>query len=73
MNDEALREELDLVEEFQSGEALRETSLKQKIGMRHDAKVIRREFEVDSLVLRRNHKDSNEGKLAVIWECPYHI
>ena len=73
MNDVALREELDLVEEIRTGEALREASLKQKISMRYDARVIRREFEVGSLVLKRNRKESREGKLATNWEGPYHI
>ena len=40
MNDVTLREELDLVEEIRTGAALREASLKQKIAMRYDAKVI---------------------------------
>ncbi|MCH82123.1 hypothetical protein A2U01_0002920 [Trifolium medium] len=39
MNDEALREELDLLEEIRTGASLREATLKQKIGARHDAKV----------------------------------
>ena len=72
-NKESLREELDLVEEVRSGAALREASLKQKIAIRHDAKVIRRDFEVGSLILRRNHKDSREGKLAANWEGPYRV
>ncbi|KAI5424092.1 hypothetical protein KIW84_030345 [Lathyrus oleraceus] len=41
MNDETLRAELDLVEEIRSEAALRETTLKQKIALRHDAKVIK--------------------------------
>ena len=41
MNKVALREELDLVEEIRIGAALREASLKQKIAMRYNAKVIR--------------------------------
>jgi hypothetical protein len=73
MNDEAMREELDLVEEIRSGAALREASLKQKIALRHDAKVIRREFQIGSLVLSRNQKDSREGKLAANWEGPYRV
>ncbi|MCI53138.1 hypothetical protein A2U01_0074384, partial [Trifolium medium] len=56
MNDEALREELDLIEEIRTGACLREAILKQKIAVRHDAKVIKRNFEVGSLVLRRNAK-----------------
>ncbi|MCI94402.1 hypothetical protein A2U01_0115700, partial [Trifolium medium] len=38
MNDEALREELYLVEKIRTGASLRETTLKQKIAARHDAK-----------------------------------
>ncbi|GAU44271.1 hypothetical protein TSUD_133170 [Trifolium subterraneum] len=58
MNDEAMREELDLVEEIRTAAA------------RHETKVIKRDFEVGSLVLRRNTKDSHEGKLASNWEGP---
>jgi hypothetical protein len=73
MNDEALREELDLVEEIRTGASLKEATLKQKVATRHDTKVIPREFEIDSLVLRRNAKDSHEGKLAPNWEGPYRV
>ncbi|GAU45070.1 hypothetical protein TSUD_85560 [Trifolium subterraneum] len=72
-NDELLREELDLVEELRTGASLREATLKQKIAARHDKRVIKREFEVGSLVLRRNQKDSREGKLAANWEGPYRV
>ncbi|CAJ2662240.1 unnamed protein product [Trifolium pratense] len=71
-NDEALREELDLVEEIRAGASLKEATLKQKIAARHDTKVIKREFEVGSLVLRRN-ADSQDGKLAPNWEGPYRV
>ncbi|GAU22742.1 hypothetical protein TSUD_138660 [Trifolium subterraneum] len=71
INDELLREELDLVEELRTGASLREATLKQKIAARHDKMVIKREFEVGSLILRRNQKDSREGKLAANWEGPY--
>ena len=73
MNDETLRAELDLVEEIRSEAALRETTLKQKIALRHDAKVIKREFQVGTLVLRRNQKNPREGKLAANWEGPYRV
>ncbi|MCI43077.1 hypothetical protein A2U01_0064314, partial [Trifolium medium] len=46
LNNEMLREKLDLLEELRDGAALREASLKQKIAKRHDKKVIKREFEV---------------------------
>ncbi|XP_058741871.1 uncharacterized protein LOC131614279 [Vicia villosa] len=68
VNIEAIREELDLVDEIRTRAALREASLKQKITLRHDSKVIKRKFKVDSLMLKRNHKDSREGKLAAKWE-----
>ncbi|GAU45421.1 hypothetical protein TSUD_182900 [Trifolium subterraneum] len=73
INDELLREELDLIEELRTGASLREATLKQKIDARHDKRVIKREFEVGSLVLRRNQKDSREGKLAANWEGPYRV
>ncbi|MCI12078.1 gag-pol polyprotein [Trifolium medium] len=72
-NHEAIREELDFVDEVREDAALREASLKQKIVARHDKKVIKREFDVGSLVLRRNQKDSHEGKLAMNWEGPYRV
>ncbi|MCH79653.1 RNA-directed DNA polymerase (Reverse transcriptase), partial [Trifolium medium] len=72
-NNEALQEELDLVEELRTAASLREASLKQKIAARHDLKIIKREFDVGSLVLRRNAKDSNHGKLAANWEGPYRV
>ncbi|XP_058724210.1 uncharacterized protein LOC131595762 [Vicia villosa] len=73
LNDEAMREELDMVEEIRAGSALREAKLKQQIALRHNAKVIKREFEIGALVLRRNMKDSREGKLAPNWEGPYRV
>ncbi|CAJ2677123.1 unnamed protein product [Trifolium pratense] len=72
-NHEMLREELDLLEELRDGAALREATLKQKIAKRHDKRVIKREFDVGTLVLRRNQKDSREGKLAANWEGPYRV
>ena len=72
-NHEMLREELDLLEELREGAALREATLKQKIAKRHDKRVIKREFDVGTLVLRRNQKDSREGKLAANWEGPYRV
>ena len=55
------------------GAALREATLKQRVALRHNDKVIKREFEIGSLVLRRNQKDSREGKLAANWEWPYRV
>lgn len=41
--------------------------------MHYDTKVIRREFEVDILVLKRNCKESREGKLTANWGGPYRV
>ncbi|GAU37759.1 hypothetical protein TSUD_102760 [Trifolium subterraneum] len=51
INDELLREELDLVEELRIGASLREATLKQKIAVRHDKRVIKREFESAQLAM----------------------
>jgi hypothetical protein len=50
-----------------------EAALKQKIAARHSKKVIKREFKVGDLVLRRNLKNSEERKLAANWDDPYRI
>jgi len=68
-----LREELEFVDEVRTNASLRETALKQKIAARHDKRVVKREFEVGDLVLWRNQKDSEEGKLAPNWERPYRV
>jgi hypothetical protein len=63
-----LREEVEFVDEVRIGATLREAALKQKIAARHSKKVIKREFDVGDLLLRRNQKDSEEGKLAANWD-----
>jgi len=68
-----LREEVEFVDEVRSEAALRETALKQKIAAHHSKKVIKREFEVGDLILQRNQKDSEEGKLTANWEGPYRV
>ncbi|XP_058762570.1 uncharacterized protein LOC131635951 [Vicia villosa] len=40
LSDEAMREELDMVEEIRTGSSLREAKLKQQIALRHNTKVI---------------------------------
>jgi hypothetical protein len=65
MDNEALREEVDLVEVIRTGASLKEATLKQRVAARYDTKVIPREFEVA--------KDSHEGKLTPNWEGPYRV
>ena len=73
LNDKSLQEELDLVEEIQSGEVIHEAMLKQQITLCYDNKFIKREFQIGNLVLWRNQKDSRDGKLVVNWEGPYRV
>ena len=68
-----LREELEFLDEVRSEAALKEAALKQKVAARYNKRVVPREFEVGDLVLRRNMKNSDEGKLAANWEGPYRI
>ncbi|XP_025679029.1 uncharacterized protein [Arachis hypogaea] len=72
--DEAV--EKDLVEETRNMAHLSETALKQRIALRYNAKVLRRDFGERDLVLRRNDvglPTPGEGKLAANWEGPYRI
>ncbi|XP_072071423.1 uncharacterized protein [Arachis hypogaea] len=68
--------EKDLIEETREMAHLTETALKQRIALRYNAKVLKREFEERDLVLRRNDigvPTPGEGKLAVNWEGPYRV
>ncbi|XP_072078170.1 uncharacterized protein [Arachis hypogaea] len=66
----------DLVDEVREMAHLSEVALKQRIALRYNTKVFRRELEERDLVLRRNDigpPSPGEGKLAANWECPYRI
>ncbi|XP_072076753.1 uncharacterized protein [Arachis hypogaea] len=68
--------EKDLVEETREMARLSETALKQRIALRYNTKVHKRDFEERDLVLRRNDvgvPTPGEGKLAVNWEGPYRV
>ncbi|XP_016196029.1 uncharacterized protein LOC107637096 [Arachis ipaensis] len=68
--------EKDLVEETREMAHLSETALKQRIALRYNTKVLRRDFEERDLVLRCNDvgvPTPGEGKLAANWEGPYRI
>ncbi|XP_072061935.1 uncharacterized protein [Arachis hypogaea] len=68
--------EKDLIEETREMAHLTETALKQRIALRYNAKVLKRDFEEGDLVLRRNDigvPTPGEGKLAVNWEGPYRV
>nr|XP_025611865.1 uncharacterized protein LOC112705241 [Arachis hypogaea] len=68
--------EKDLIDETREMAHLTETVLKQRMALRYNIKVIKREFEPNDLVLRRNDiglPTPGEGKLAANWEGPYRI
>ncbi|XP_025634534.1 uncharacterized protein [Arachis hypogaea] len=65
-----------LIDEAREMAHLTEVALKQRIALRYNTKVLRREFEKDDLVLRRNDIElatHGEGKLAANWEGPYRV
>ena len=75
-NQEILREELDLVDEVRELVRLTEMSRKQRVAQRYNPKVVKREFVVDDLVLRRvsiGLKNAKDGKLEANWEGPYRV
>ncbi|XP_072076843.1 uncharacterized protein [Arachis hypogaea] len=68
--------EKDLVDETREMAHLSETALKQRMTLRYNARVLKREFEQNDLVLRRNDvglPTRGEGKLAANWEGPYRV
>ena len=68
--------EKDLIDETREMAHLSEAALKQRIALRYNARVLRRNFEPNDLVLRRNDVGTptpGEGKLAANWKGPYRI
>ncbi|XP_057718883.1 uncharacterized protein LOC130933315 [Arachis stenosperma] len=68
--------EKDLIDEAREMAHLTETALKQRMALRYNTKVLKREFEPNDLVLRRNDiglPTPGEGKLAANWEGPYKV
>nr|XP_025647465.1 uncharacterized protein LOC112742447 [Arachis hypogaea] len=68
--------EKDLADKAREIAHLSEIALKQRMALRYNSKVLKREFEQNDLVLRRNDiglPTQGEGKLAVNWEGPYRV
>ncbi|XP_015959713.1 uncharacterized protein LOC107483611 [Arachis duranensis] len=68
--------EKDLVDEAREMAHLSKAALKQRMALRYNAKVLRREFEQNDLVLQRNDirmPTHEEGKLAAKWEGPFRV
>ncbi|XP_072056323.1 uncharacterized protein [Arachis hypogaea] len=65
--------EKDLVDEAKEMAHLTEVALKQRMALRYNAKVLKREFEKNDIVLRHNDIEiptQGEGKMAANWEGP---
>ncbi|XP_072064232.1 uncharacterized protein [Arachis hypogaea] len=68
--------EKDLADEAREIAHLSEIALKQRMALRYNTKVLKREFQQNDLVLRRNDiglPTQGEGKLAANWEGPYKV
>ncbi|XP_072081110.1 uncharacterized protein [Arachis hypogaea] len=68
--------EKDLADEAREIAHLSEIALKQRIALRYNSKVLKREFEQNDLVLQRNDirlPTQGEGKLTVNWKGPYRV
>nr|XP_025607768.1 uncharacterized protein LOC112701193 [Arachis hypogaea] len=68
--------EKNLVDEAREMAHLTEVALKQRMTLRYNAKVLKREFGKNDLVLRRNDiglPTQGERKLAANWEGPYRV
>nr|XP_025625070.1 uncharacterized protein LOC112717183 [Arachis hypogaea] len=68
--------EKDLVDETREKAHLSEIALKQRMALRYNTRVLKREFEQNDLVLWRNDiglPTQREGKLALNWKGSYRV
>jgi hypothetical protein len=73
VNEEALQENLDLLEEIREKAHLREFTMKQRVTHKYNTKVMPRSFQKGDLVLKRPMRRDKRGKLAPNWEGPFRI
>ena len=75
-NDEAMRLQLDLVDEFRATAEQRLARYQDRMAKHYNSRVHHRDFQVEDLVLRKvmgTTKDPTQGKLGPNWEGPYRI
>jgi hypothetical protein len=72
-NNEALQENLDLIQELRDKVHFREFVTKQRVGRRYNTRVIPRRFKEGDLVLKRPMGKHKGGKVAANWEGPFRI
>ncbi|GAU30548.1 hypothetical protein TSUD_65580 [Trifolium subterraneum] len=73
VNSEALKENLDLLDEVREAAHFREFTVKQRASRKYNTRVMAREFREGDLVLKRPMGRDKGGKLAPNWEGPYRI
>jgi hypothetical protein len=73
VNEEALQENLDLLEDVRENAHFREFAMKQRVSHKYNTKVIPRSFREGDLVLKRPMGRDKGGKLAPNWEGPFRI
>ena len=75
-NDEAMRLQLDLVDEVRATTEQRLARYQNLMAKHYNSRVRHRDFQVEDLVLRKVTgaiRDPSEGKLGPNWEGPYRI
>ncbi|GKC56653.1 reverse transcriptase domain-containing protein [Tanacetum coccineum] len=74
-NEEALRMNLNLLEERREIATIREARRKQQVEKYYNQRVHHKQFKVGEFVLRKNElsKAENTGKLGPKWEGPYEV
>ncbi|RDX97191.1 hypothetical protein CR513_20066, partial [Mucuna pruriens] len=72
-NEEELRANLDLLQEVREIVHINEYAAKARVARRHGQRIIRRDFEVKGLVLRRATQRVENNKLMPNWEGPFRI
>ena len=75
-NDEAMRLQLDLVDEIKAAAKQRLTRYQDRMAKHYNSRVRHRDFQVGDLVLRKVMgvaKDPTQGKLGPNWEGPYRV
>jgi len=76
MNDEAMRLQLDLVDEVRATVEQRLVRCQDHMAKHYNSQVRHRDFQVGDLVLRRvmgDVRDPTQGKLGPNWEGPYRV
>ena len=75
-NEEAMRLQLDLVDEARATAEQKLARYQNLMSKHYNAKVRHRNFQIGDLVLRKvmgTAKDPSQGKLGLNWEGPYRI